>query len=367
MEDMRSAKESRGIILMYHRVTEGGRAQGAASVSSQHFAEQLVFLRRNFDLVPLEELLLRLQERKLARQYVVLTFDDGYNDNYAVAGPILARFDAPASVFVTTGYLDQRREYWWDELHRLVMEAPENPPEWRFDAGGKEFSFPGSRPRAEARESLHALLVTSTAEDRERALDQLAQLTGASRIIRPEYRPMTSEECRLFDRGGLIRLGAHTVNHLWLAAHPIQVQEAELRNAKAALESVLGRKVDSFAYPYGKRDAVGAETLRLVREAGYSLACANVRGQVFSDNDPLWLPRRAPHDIGGDEFERRIRVMFDDFSILRGPQGRIESTAAAVAGQPLKKNWRTGTLAGRLALKAGRSLRRRFGLKNRPR
>jgi len=121
-------------------------------------------------------------------------------------------------------------------------------------------------------------------------------------------------------RSGLVEIGAHTINHLWLAAHPPEQQEREMVESRRELEGILNSPVLSLAYPYGKRDSATPDTIRLARLAGFQTACANVRGQVLAATDPLWLPRFIPGDLDGDLFRERMRSFFGYWNPPRQPR-----------------------------------------------
>jgi hypothetical protein len=74
-----------------------------------------------------------------------------------------------------------------------------------------------------------------------------------------------------------------------------------------ALQDILERKVESFAYPYGSPWDVGRQTIALTRELGLREACANTPGQVVRGSNPYWLPRFLVRDWDGVEFEGRLR------------------------------------------------------------
>ena len=58
---------------------------------------------------------------KLPRRTVIITFDDGYADNFHTALPLLQEADCPATVFVTAGKIGAERDFWWDELERVIL------------------------------------------------------------------------------------------------------------------------------------------------------------------------------------------------------------------------------------------------------
>jgi peptidoglycan/xylan/chitin deacetylase (PgdA/CDA1 family) len=95
------------IILMYHRINDTNNDQDI-SVSPKNFKFQIKYLKRNFDVISLDELIKRLKQNYLLeRDVVAITFDDGYKDNFTNAYPILEKYDIPATVFIITGLINQ--------------------------------------------------------------------------------------------------------------------------------------------------------------------------------------------------------------------------------------------------------------------
>jgi peptidoglycan/xylan/chitin deacetylase (PgdA/CDA1 family) len=138
----------------------------------------------------------------------------------------------------------------------------------------------------------------------------LRKATGIPRD-RPALRLlMTKAELRSADRGGSLEIGAHTRNHPALNRLTAKEQREEIVSGKHLLEQAIGREVRTFAYPYGSPWDVTPETLQLVREAGFTLACGNFPGPVDSESDLFWLPRCLVRDWSGEEFEHRLREFF---------------------------------------------------------
>ena len=113
---------STALILMYHRVAEAHADPFSLAVSRCHFAEHLEILQAHAHPMRMPGLLAALAAGTMPPRPVVLTFDDGYADNLHQALPLLERFGVPATVFVSTGFLDSPREMWWDELERIFLE-----------------------------------------------------------------------------------------------------------------------------------------------------------------------------------------------------------------------------------------------------
>src|SRR5262245_6029253 len=125
------------VILLYHRVSELPTDPQLLCVTPAHFAEHLEILRKEYKPIGLRELSHAYQQEKLPRRAVVVTFDDGYFDNLANAKPLLEHYNIPATLFVTTGYTQRQREFWSDELERLLLQPGNLPHTLNLTIAGK--------------------------------------------------------------------------------------------------------------------------------------------------------------------------------------------------------------------------------------
>lgn len=331
----------RTAILIYHRVAEVASDPLLLCVRPRHFAEHLEVLRRSYLPLSLSTLVDGLRAGRMPDRGIVLTFDDGYADNLTQGRPLLERHDVPATVFVTTGEAGRPRELWWDELEQILLQPGriENPLRLRVgDGTGPGTDLPEYDLGAAAaytdedfrrcsgwtvldRETptirqhlyrmLHDGLRKASPETRWRILDDLRARSNVPAAVRATHRPLRPDEIRKLAEGGLVEIGAHTVRHPVLSSLAVAEQHAEIVEGKARLEAMLDRPVQSFSYPYGCRSDYTAETIGVVRAAGFTCACANLAGLVDSDADPYQLPRVLVRDWGGDEFARRLMEIWN--------------------------------------------------------
>lgn len=294
------------IVLLYHQIGEVADDRWELAVSPTHFAEQMDVLRRRRRPVSLARLEAGMREGALAADAAAITFDDGYADNLRCAKPVLDRWAVPATVFVVAGAIGQAREFWWDELERLLFTPDALPPRLELRVAGRDRAW-SVRSTGNGRwvllRSLWRLLRTLPAEERTRTLGRIGAWTGAPPAVRPDRRVLTVEELRRLAAGGLVEIGAHTETHPLLGALPVADQRAEVARGKACLETILGAPVARFAYPFGGRLDVAAG-VAAVRDAGFTLACTTRPGVVRPDGDPFRVPRLVVGDWDGDAFAR---------------------------------------------------------------
>lgn len=324
------------IILLYHRVAELSSDPYLLSVTPQHFAEHLEVLQQSHSLIPLSQLSQTLQDGKLPHRSVVVTFDDGYIDNLCNAKPLLEQYGIPATVFVASGYVGQDREFWWDELDRLLLQPGILPETLHLDINGSVYHWSLGEGRhyseADAQRdrdwhlyqehdvssrhslfrSLHQILNALPMKERWPVLDQLSVWAGAELRSRPTHRILTPEEVVQLDKGDLVEVGAHTVTHPILSSISVAAQQHEIYQSKADLEKILDRSVTSFAYPHGSRSDYSLETANLAEAAGFTCACSTVVDVVRTNSERFQLPRASVGDCDGETFARWLNRLISE-------------------------------------------------------
>ena len=323
---------SQAVILMYHRIYEASLDPWELCVSPKNFSEHLDHLNRHYRVLTLPQLVRFLKAGQLPKRAIVLTFDDGYVDNLWNAKPLLERFDIPATVFVATGYIGLKGEFWWDELERLILLTPQLPMRLQLTLQGSNYTWdftgrsdcpatttPGRAtewealpngeltPRYKAFSDLHRLLRPLAHEERRTALAQLRSGMEVADDVRIAYRPLSCDEISQLTNGGLVEIGSHTVTHPVLSAQSTTQQRQEMVESKRTLETVLGRPVTTFCYPYGDVDKKAVE---LPEEIGFEAACTTVGRTVTSGVNPCLLPRPFVGNWNGEEFARWLSTVF---------------------------------------------------------
>ena len=294
------------VVLLYHRVAELTSDPQLLAVSPDNFRAQMVYLKQRYPLVRFEDDWSRVKGPAIA-----VTFDDGYADNFLNALPILEEVGVPVTFFVSTGHLDARQEYWWDELERIILGELALPETFTSDDSGLTMHWPtGSlAEREKFYAALMPLMKKMTADRRNDFLSQLRLWAGTDDAGRSAYRSMTSEELQQLASSDWVTIGAHTVTHSRLSALAEERQREEIFTSRSQLETLLGRPVTTFSYPYGRKDDYNHTSINICREAGFVRAAANFYGLNYRWTDPMQVPRYLVRNWGVDEFD----VMMKEF------------------------------------------------------
>jgi peptidoglycan/xylan/chitin deacetylase (PgdA/CDA1 family) len=304
----------RGVVIWnYHRIgSAAGNPfdDGVFSATAEELAKHLRYLKKNFRLITMEEFLRGMETgfAFLGGAAAMVTFDDGYRDNFELALPVLKDVGVPATFFLPTEFLESRKLPWWDRIAYVVKKTKEErirleyPVEVEIDLGGG---------REEAIQRIIAIYKSAAAMEDGRFF---ASLESAAKVDVDEAGLarglfMDWEQTRKLVAAGM-SIGAHTHTHPILARLAESQQRWELAESKRILEDRLNLKIAAFAYPVGSIGAFSETTKEVVRECGYRAAFSFYGGINFPGTIDAMDVRRCAVDAT-DEFEElRARAVF---------------------------------------------------------
>ena|SRR5437879_2835589 len=269
---------SRALVLCYHNVVaDTSEDELGLHIPLERFREQVDWVRRHYDVVPLPDLLERLNAvRSSRRPLAAITFDDGYTGTLAHAWPLLRSLSLPATVFVVAG-------------------APSSPV---AAASGRPVGFWWDQPAVlNADPARQSRWLTELHGDSTAILQDLGVTTPV--LPSPDRRPAPWEALLAAARDGL-HLAAHSMTHRALPTLTDAELATEIGGCRDTIHQRTGIAPDWFAYPYGRWDA---RTQHAVRAAGFRGAVTLDIGLNRPGVDP-WALRRVniPAGIGAAAF-----------------------------------------------------------------
>ena len=299
------------LILTYHRVGDSQQTaydSATFSCTAEELDWQVRWLKQRHEVLTLPETLDVVHGRvKPKGTSVLLTFDDGYRDNYELAFPVLRAHGASATFFLATAFVGTTQLPWWDEIAYMVKRA--QTPRLVLSYPRAEVFELGEGSRAAAVVAVLRMFKRAPEVETERFLNELATATGCERPDKDSERHFVSwDEAREMQAAGMC-FGSHTHTHELLGRLPYERQLEELRLSREIMERELGREVDTLAYPRGKPDTFTETTFAALKEARYSTAFSfysgvNVPGRIA----PLNVLRAGVDNEGRERFRLRAAM-----------------------------------------------------------
>lgn len=273
-------------ILCYHGICEDDlKAQPwvpTEFVTESAFEQQLAYLRKNATILPLGEAVARLDAGTLPPCSVSLTFDDGYSNNLKLAYPLLRKYQAPATIFLTSACIESGEFFPFLKLRLSREAAPSSIP-------------PSDRPVLDYKTNP----LDSFLESLKSRWDLIQPQLSADQMR--TLRPLTIEDVNSAD-SGLIDFGAHGHTHCILGNENRERRQHEIRTSIRKVAEWTGRPVRIFSYPNGQRGDFDQDDKSVLRAEGIVAAVSGIRGSNSASTDPFEL-RRYPvglfHDQAG--------------------------------------------------------------------
>jgi peptidoglycan/xylan/chitin deacetylase (PgdA/CDA1 family) len=316
-------QQSTLVVLTYHRIATPGAQAGpfydpVISATPEAFKAQMQLLARRYRIIGLDQAI-ELEAKGLGSARgpaALITFDDGYRDNFETALPILRELGVPATFFIPTGVIDTPRLTWWDHVACAVKQT--QVPRLALDR------FPGDSnalvielgTNSGASERTSAIMqIIRAFLDRAipdeawflAQLDDRAEVAIDSTVLGSGLFMDWGQVKQLADAG--MSVGSHGHSHHALGELDDETQRRELAESKRILEGKLGRDVVAVAYPFGWAGTFTPRTVALAAEVSYRLGFSSLEGVNRPGFEPLAL-RRLNVGTGDSPTLLRARASF---------------------------------------------------------
>ena len=271
------------LIINHHRIgyEESTRFDRKLfSSRPEDFDNQLTYLKKLGPIISCDELEQMVTSRQpIKRLSIVITFDDGYLDNYATAFDILRSHGSSAAFFIVPLYAGTNIVPWWDEIAFLVR----NTQRQRLTL---TVPVPFEVTLAEDREpAIYAVLQQYKRPDNHSVEQFLVELRAQAECAIPATgrRFLNWEEAREMRNAGMT-IGSHTETHRILSQLTPEEQTAELVQSKQEIERQLGTEISTLAYPVGTLGTVDETTQKIALSAGYRM-CFSFYGGINTNEN----------------------------------------------------------------------------------
>jgi peptidoglycan/xylan/chitin deacetylase (PgdA/CDA1 family) len=269
----------RATCLMYHHIARGPATRSSRFrpnlelyVAEEEFERQIRYVAENYECLSIDDAVQALARGRLPRRSIVVTFDDGYRDNL-LALPILARYNVPATIYITTGAVGRARTFWWDEHETILERLDTLQLSWRGTRRQWDLSSHALKQQAFA--DLNAMFKALPPPEQDELLAVLRDAARAAGSEPPYFDSeamLSWEEVAALDREPLITIGAHTVDHFVMRQLGEEELHRQIRESRAELERRLGHPITHFAYPFGREEHADVREFAAVAREGFASA-----------------------------------------------------------------------------------------------
>ena len=278
-------------ILYFHRVNDEGDPF-FPSMPTALFEQEMRFISRRYKVVSLGDAVRRLAEGGPPEPVISITFDDGYQDNFLNAFPILQRYGLPATIFLTTGSIDSREPLWFERLALAFKKTSLESIDLEIDIP-RRLWMRTEAERLQANDELYTVLRGLADEQRQEWLSEILSRLGGQEGRERNDKMLTWEQTRHMQKHG-VDFGGHTVNHPFVSRLRPEQGGWEISECKRRIEAELQVPVKHFAYPSGREQDVAEWNKKLVQQAGYEAAVSTKWGLNNPDTDRLEMRRGGP-------------------------------------------------------------------------
>jgi CelD/BcsL family acetyltransferase involved in cellulose biosynthesis/peptidoglycan/xylan/chitin deacetylase (PgdA/CDA1 family) len=276
-------------ILYFHRVNDD-RDPFFPAISTALFEQEMKHLARHYRVVSLGRMLEHLEDGS-REPLLAITFDDGYQDNYQNAFPVLQCYGLPATIFLTTGSIDSRDPLWFEQLAEALKKTTREHLDLEIDIP-RRFWMRTQPERLETNRRILDLLRRLPDGERRQSVDQILKELAVS-IEDRRSKMLTWDQVRLMKAQG-IDFGGHTVTHPFISRLTAEQVAWEVTECKRRIEQELQIPVDCFAYPNGREEDFGKWNKAAIQQAGYRAAVTTIWGPNYRSTDRLELRRGGP-------------------------------------------------------------------------
>jgi len=270
-----------GVILVYHRILPDDKMNEdlklGLAVSCSQFDKQIKLLKARYSLLSIDNFIQNINRKN--KFIVTITFDDGYKDNLKYALPILEKYNVPATIYISTRFLEKKVEMWWYELKRLVEENTS----LKFQYKDKNFSFILEKKEQKEKgfKEIRKVLMNLKKNEQTDILEKMTlnkERDNYSKIC------LTFDEVKILDKNSLITIGSHSHNHLNLKILKEKDLIFEVKQSIEILEKIVNHKIKHFAYPYGGSNEVSEREYNLLKSFNLVSAVTSISHPIKKIN-----------------------------------------------------------------------------------
>jgi len=314
-------------ILIYHGVVPEALVPPCSlQLSVQDFAWQMAYMKRHYHVMPLSELVRKINQNEvLPDNIAVVTFDDGFENNYTVAYPVLKRLGIPATIFIPTGFVETDKILWPQELYLMMTASSQKGLDMRdhgmgiYDLRTMSSNTNMMTLNTQVIDDMRSCFKNFPEEDKKRLLAIIRQRLGVGDLdegLRRRFAMLSWEQITKMNQSGFISFGSHTANHPFLINLDKDALTREIVESFETIKKKLNSQDILFAYTYGNQGDFNELSKQIVKEQGAVCAVTTIEG-LNGREDDLFELKRVFCNVTRDAFRLAVSGCLTELKKLK--------------------------------------------------
>jgi len=262
-------------ILLYHGVTKV-KGYGIENLSEKHmgakkFAEQMKFLKDSGDIsvVSMYDVIdIYKKNKKIKGKLVAITFDDGFENNYSVAAPILDDYGLKATFYVSVGIINTNMMFWVDDLESFINFSKNKNLNVRMNNQDNVFYLQNKKEKYNTLVDIKKYCKSCSVQEKDIIMYQIQSQTKVINTIdySLNYKKLTWRQLREMHSNSLFCIGGHGLYHDILSKLDKSRMEDEISLSIGMLNYNLNTKIDHYSYPEGTLDTFNDDVIFALKQ-----------------------------------------------------------------------------------------------------
>jgi len=294
-------------VLLYHGVSQYNNFQGIENFSKKHisrklFFKQMLFLKKNCNVISINELEKYKKEKIIKKNTVIISFDDGFENNFKVAAPILKKFNLPCIFYISSGMIGKNDMFWVDKIEDIINRTKIKYIDIILHKKIR-FSLKSKLEKIKAVEQIKKYCKNISAIKKDKLINSLSNVLK----IKPNnkysknYRIMNWQQIKKLASNNLFEIGGHSFNHDILTRLPVSKMKRSIKQSITLLEKKLNKKIKHYSYPEGQSTDYNNEIKKYLKSLGIKICPTAINGVATLDEDNFEI-KRIMVGINGKKF-----------------------------------------------------------------
>lgn len=300
--------ENKFIILLYHGVedtkTYGIQNYNNKHISTEEFDHQINFLSKHCNVISLKKLISYFSQKKnFPKNTVVITFDDGFENNYTKAIPILKKYSLPATFYISIGNIINNEMFWVDKIEDCINYTLKRNLRLKLDHE-INFKLESNSQKIVAVNNIKTWCKSIVNYKKDLIIDEIINKLEVIPKISSwsGYKLLKLSQINEIDKSELFEIGGHSYKHKILSMLSNDELKIEINDSIFNLQKILNRKIDFYAYPEGQEHHFDKRVIKLLKDKNIACCPTAIPG-VNSLGDDLFNLKRYMVGMNGINFE----------------------------------------------------------------